>query len=62
MCPNVFIYAILRIRQKCPLRYAQCEQIGKLSYLEVFGDKKTKVSKQDSQNQLRLILPEGYDC
>jgi hypothetical protein len=41
------------------MRYAQNRNIPYPKYLKVFGNKKTKGPKQDSQNRLRSPMPEG---
>jgi hypothetical protein len=35
------------------------QTIGKSNNFNVFGSNKTKRSKQDNQNRLRLSMPEG---
>jgi len=41
------------------MAYAQCQTNKKPNKLKVFGSKKTKGPKQDSQNLLRFPVPEG---
>jgi len=38
--------------------YGQYRNIGKHNNLKVFGSNKTKGPKQDSQNRLRLLMPD----
>ena len=38
--------------------YVQNQKIGKIRKFEIFGSKKFKEAKWDSQNRLRLLRPE----